>query len=118
MTGPDERTLSDPRLQIATEVLRVHRESYGTGGGNATVHLLEDSVIVVIDDLELTPMERGLVDGGQREQVRHMRALYEEAAARTYSAIVEHATGRRVSSFLSSMAVDSSYSVQVFRTAA
>lgn len=117
MTGPDERALSDPRAQIASEVLRVHQDSYGTGAGNVTVHLLDGSVVVLLDALELTRMEQGLIDAGRGETVRGMRTAFEETIGSTFTAIVEHATGRRVTSFLSSMSVESLYSVEVFRTA-
>jgi uncharacterized protein YbcI len=116
MTEPDQRTLVDPHAQIAAEIQRVHMESYGTGVGKVTVHLLEDSVFVLLDDLELTNLEQLLLEGGRVETVRHMRALFQETIETTFVAIIERATGRRVTSFLSNTSVEALYSVEVFRT--
>ena len=108
----------DPRGQIATEVLRVHHDSYGTGAGKVTVHLHDDSVFVLLDELELSAVEKTLLDGGRPETIRDMRAAFQLAIGDTFGAIVERATGRRVISFLSNTSIESLYSVEIFRLAA
>jgi uncharacterized protein YbcI len=110
--------LADPGAQIATEILRVHQDSYGTGAGKVTVHILDDAVFVLLDDLELSAIERTLLKGGREDSIAETRASFQEAIATTFRAIVERATGRTVTSFLSNTSVGSLYSVEVFRLAA
>ena len=109
--------LGDPRGQIAGDVRDVHRESYGTDAGEVTVHLLGDTVIVVLDELELSPAEKTLLEGGSYETVQEMRDQFQAAIGYTFSAIVERATGRRVTSFLSNTSIPARYSVEIFRLA-
>ena len=117
MTSPAEPAPGDPRDQIATEILRVHEESYGTGAGSVAVHILEDAVFVVLDELELSALERTLLDGGHDDVISDTRAAFQTAIEGTFGAIVERATGRRVTSFLSNTSVRSLYSVEIFRLA-
>ncbi len=111
----DDRAPSaeDVREEIAREILRVHQESYGTGG-RLDVQLSDDTVLIVID-VELTPAEQTLVDADQHEAVKTTREAYQEAIEPTFTAIVERATGRRVVSFLSAMNVGPLYSIEFFR---
>jgi uncharacterized protein YbcI len=108
-------TLDDAREQIATEVLQVHRESYGTGAGNVSVYIVDDTVFVTLDDLELTPLEMTLLEGDHAESVERTRSDFQAAIGSTFCAIIERATGRRVTSFLSTTSVPSRYSVEIFR---
>jgi uncharacterized protein YbcI len=101
--------------QISEELLQVHRESYGVGG-RVTTHVLDDSVLVVID-VDLTTAERTLLDAGQADAVKGLRESYQVAIAPTFKAVVERATGRRVDSFASHMSVEALYSIEFFRLA-
>lgn len=103
------------RTQIATEILRVHVSSYGTGAEDVVVHILEDIVLVLIDGLELSLVERTLIDGGDSATVLRTRAAFQEAIEPTFSQIVERATGRRVAGFLSTTSLDPLCSVELFR---
>lgn len=109
-TAPSAAQVRD---EIAREILRVHEDSYGTGG-NMTVHLSGDTVLIVID-VELTAAERTLIGASQHEAVKATREAYQQAIAPTFTAIVERATGRRVRSFISSMNVEPLYSIEFFR---
>ena len=106
---------ADGHEQIASEVLCVHRESYGTGAGSVVVHTLDDLVVVLLDELELSAGERLLLDNGHSENVLSMRSAFQQAIEPTFTAIIERATGRRVTSFLSTTHLDPSYSVEFFR---
>lgn len=110
--------LDDPdvaREQIAAEILEVHVNSYGTGAGKALVHVLDDLVMVWLDEIELSLAERTLIDGGHSESVLRTRAAFQEAIKPTFVAIVERATGRRVSGFLSTTSLAEMCSVELFR---
>ena len=101
--------------QIAEEVLRVHRDSYGTGADNVFVHQLEDLIVVVIDGLELTKAEETLIAGGFSGTVHRMRSEFQIEIGSTFTAIVERVTGRRVRSFLSNTDLEDLFSVEFFR---
>ena len=109
--------LADPRGQIAGDVLKVHQDSYGTGADSVTVLIHHDAVIVLLDGLELSPAERTLRDGGYGETVSRMREDFQSAIGATFIAIVERATGRTVTSFLSNTSLPALYSVEFFRLA-
>jgi len=116
MNLPDEATpaATDVVEEIEREVLRVHEESYGTGARATHVHLVGEFVLVVLD-VELTPAERTLIDAGRSETVKATRESYQLAIAPTFTAIVERATGRRVTGFLSAMSLDPIFSAEFFR---
>lgn len=107
--------LADPRGQIAGDILQVHQDSYGTGAGEVAVHILDDVVIVILDELELSPAEITLLEGGSREAVVTMREEFQSTIGATFGAIVERATGRRVTSFLSNTSLPARYSIEIFR---
>lgn len=114
---PGPEPSGDPHAQIAAEALRVHDETYGTSAERAVVHILDDVVIILLDGLDLPASERTLVDGGHHEVVLNTRAAFQREIAPTFKAIVERATGRRVTSFLSNTCLDTPYSVEIFRLA-
>jgi uncharacterized protein YbcI len=106
------------REEIAREMLRVHDEAYGeTSARDAKVYLMDDITLVVIDAVP-TPAEQILLDAGRGDAVRGTREAFQEAIAPTFTAIVERATGRRVISFLSRMALEPFESLEYFRLGA
>ena len=109
---PEETSL---HAQIAAEMLEVHETSFGSGAENVVVHIVEDLVLVILDELELSLTERTLIDGGDFDTVLKTRAAFQLAIETTFTAIVERATGRRVANFLSSTSLDPLYSVELFR---
>jgi uncharacterized protein YbcI len=106
--------LAQIEQQISDEIVRVHEESYGVGAERIATHYLEDVVFILID-VVLTPAEKTLLEGDQAEAVRTTRESYQVAIEPTFKAVVEHATGRRVESFVSRMNVTPPYSVEIFR---
>jgi uncharacterized protein YbcI len=102
---------------LATELLRIHRDSYGTGAGAATAHFTDDAVIVFLDDLELQRSEEFMIGAGEGQSVLDVRNHYQQAIETTFRAAVERATGRRVVSFVSATKLDPNYAVEVFRLA-
>jgi uncharacterized protein YbcI len=101
---------------IADELLRVHLDSYGTGASSIEV-LANDEMVLAVIDVELTPAEETLLAAGDADAVKVTREAFQQAIAPTFKAIVEHATGRKVHGFLSSMSVDPLYSIEFFRLA-
>jgi uncharacterized protein YbcI len=101
---------------ITSELVRIHEESYGAGAKAVRTYIHDDVVFVVLD-VEITEAERTLLGAGQQEAVRLTREKFQVAVAEIFVAVVERATGRRVSSFASRMNVDPVYSVEIFRLA-
>ena len=59
--------------------------------------------------------EQTLIDGGRSDTVLETRAAFQQAIEPTFSAIVERATGRRVTKFFSTQSLSSMSSVELFR---
>ena len=111
---PERTELDQARDQIAREIVRIHEDSYGVGVHRVAVEFLEDALLIVIDS-DLTVSERTLIDAGKRDIVRSVRRSFQEAIAPTFKAVVERATGRRVTTFLSEMSVEPAFSIEFFR---
>jgi uncharacterized protein YbcI len=111
----DHAPVQDVEVAIATELLRILEESYGSGAGSARAHIHDDSVVVFIDDLKLQRSEEFLVGAGEARAVTDVRHHYQQAIETTFRAAVERATGRRVISFASVTKLDPHYAVEIFR---
>ena len=109
-SAPEDRRAppqaEEVRSEIAREIVRIHEESYGTSARNPEVVVQGDWVIVILDDLELLPNEKFLVENGRGDVVTQVRRQYQEAIQSTFSAAVERATGRTVVGFISGTAAD------------
>jgi len=106
------------KAQIARELTRVHEDSYGEVAYNVEVGLHEGFVAVIME-LELSRAEVTLIDSGYSGSVKESRETFQLAIADTFTAIVERATGRRVSSFGSRTVLDEDppWSMEIFRLA-
>lgn len=112
---PTQREVHD---EVAREILRIHEESYGTGAGAARAVVLEDWVIVILDDLELLPSERFLVESGRHDAVAHVRTQYQHAIQSSFRAAIERATGREVIGYASTSSVEEPrFAAEVFKLA-
>ena len=85
------------RSDIASEIVRVHEESFGSGATDVEVHMLEDTILIILE-VEPTPVERTLLGASRGDAVKGTRETFQKAVAPAFKAIVEHATGRRVAS--------------------
>jgi uncharacterized protein YbcI len=120
---PDPQTseFAEPSVQqvadeISRDLLAIHRESYGRPASRAQTHVLGDTVIVVLDGLQLLPNEEFLIENGQAKAVNDVRVQYQKAIEPTFRAAVERATGRRVIGFTSQMQVEEPrFMTEIFR---
>ena len=113
-SGP---TTAEVASRISDEIASIHRESYGETVEAIQTHINEDSVVCVLD-ITLLPHEQTLLDHDRgQESIRMIRREYQEAIAPTFTAAVEHTTGRRVIGFLSETHLDPPFSVDFFRLA-
>ena len=107
----------DPSIEIAREVLKVHENSYGTGAESVEVYIHEDLIVVLLDEVGLSAGEKTMIMGGPPDIATNMRSAFQEEIGPIVSAIIERATGRRVSGFLSSTSLEPLFSVEIFRLA-
>ena len=119
--APSEDALGVPSAQeieesIAAQLLEIQERSYGRGASRAHSHLVGDTLIVVLDGLELLPNEELLIANGRRDAIHELRTRFQEAIADTYRAAVERATGRTVIAFTSNTHLDEPrFAVEIFR---
>ena len=110
--------MADPVTdEIARELLAVHEDSYGKSAQNVRVHLLENDVVVFLDGIELQRNEEFLIGSGRADLVLATRAGFQHSIETTFKAVVERATGRTVTAFLSATSLDPPFCVETFRLA-
>jgi uncharacterized protein YbcI len=113
VAGPSAEQVAE---QICRDLLAIHRNSYGHPAGDAQAHVLGDTVIVLLDGVELLPNEQVLADNGKSEAVDAVRSQYQKAIEPTFRAAVERATGRRVIGFASHFQMEEPrFMAEIFR---
>lgn len=109
-------TTQDVEESIARQLLAIHEESYGRGAGEVRTRFEGDTLIVVLEDLQLLPNEEYLIASGRKEAVLEVRTRFQQAIESTFRAAVERATGRSVTAFMSNTHLDEPrFSVEIFR---
>jgi uncharacterized protein YbcI len=86
--------------EISREVVRVHARFYGRGPTKARAIWRNDIVVVILEEI-FTKAETLLVEAGSFDQVRLHRQAFQDQVEPLFRNIVEQATGRSVSAFLS-----------------
>jgi uncharacterized protein YbcI len=113
LSAPTDRQVAD---EICRDLMEIHRASYGSAVTRAEAHVMGDTVIVLLDGLEMLPNEEFLIDNGHGEVVGSVRSQYQKAIEPTFSAAVERATGRRVTAFSSHVQVEEPrFMTEIFR---
>jgi uncharacterized protein YbcI len=118
MTEGHSAANRDAEQRISREFAALHEESYGQPPRNVRTHLLDDSVLCIID-IDLLPHERTLLDNGLgTESIHAVRTEFQRSIRSTFVAAVEHSTGRRVTGFISDTHLDPPFTIEFFRLAA
>jgi uncharacterized protein YbcI len=99
---------------ISQQIAAIHVESYETPVKGAVTHVLEDLVVVVLD-IELSPIEKRMIEFGRGNLVHELRHAVQTAEEPSFTAVVERATGRRVVAFASHTHVEPPFVAEVFR---
>ncbi len=72
--------------------------------------------MVILDDLELLPNERFLLENGNADTVMQVRSQYQQAIRATFSAAIERATGRSVIGFASTTSIEEPrFAAEIFK---
>lgn len=118
MQGPEDRPGTVAAVEkLSRELLAIHVDGYGVGADEVNVEISEDSVVAFLDGLQFQKVEEFLVEEGKEESVLALRHEYQRYMEPAFRAAVERATGRTVTSFLSSTHLDPAWSVEIFRLA-
>jgi uncharacterized protein YbcI len=113
VSAPTHQQVAD---EICRDMMEIHRQSYGRPAASAQAHFLADTVIVLLDGLQLLPNEEFLIDNGHWEAVDNVRTQYQKAIEPTFRAAVERATGRRVIGFSSHVQIqEPRFMTEIFR---
>lgn len=113
MIHPSPEAVADA---VCRDILAIQLDSYGRGADDVKAHVLDDTLIVILEGLELLPNEEFMIERGQAEAVRELREHFQQAIESTFRAAVERATGRRVIGFASHVQLDEPrFSVEIFR---
>jgi uncharacterized protein YbcI len=99
---------------ISEQITTIHTESYDTPVKRAVTHVLDDLVIVVLD-IELSMIERRMIEFGNGHLVHELRHAVQLAEAASFKAVVERATGRRVVAFASHTHLEPPFASELFR---
>ena len=98
---------------ISNALTRNHREHFGRGAGSVKTIINRGFVVTFLEDI-YTPLERTLIDGGQRHLVVEARIAFQAMMRDTYIGVVEEITGRKVRAFLSQVHIDPDIAAEVF----
>ena len=107
--GRDRRTAQ----AISNAITRLQREHYGRGPDSVRTVIGYDHIICFLEN-SFMPVERTLLDAGEKEAVRETRLAFQRAMESIFVATVEEITGRKVRAFLSQVSLDPDISVEVF----
>jgi uncharacterized protein YbcI len=110
----DTRVSGQTLARVTGGIVQIYAQQYGKGPVQARSHLVGDGVLCVLQDA-LTVAELTLVCRGQGEAVHTMRRAWQDAMQDDFEEVVEAATGRRVSAFLSQVSLEPDMHIEYFR---
>lgn len=113
--GPEAGPRQGEELaEVTNGIVRLFSEYYGRGPTRAKTYVLEDRYLVTVLGDTMTTVERTLVDTGHADLVRQVRLTFQEAMADSFKAVVEQATGRRVTSYHSQLLTEPDVGFEFF----
>jgi uncharacterized protein YbcI len=98
---------------ISTQLVQLHRRYYGKGPTKAKTHLVDDTVISILQG-GFTTIEQTLIEQGNHEPVYQMRRTFQEVMEDQFRSIVEDALGRRVIAYMSQVHENPDLAVEFF----
>ena len=110
---PTEDVAGSVGLVISNGITKLHRQYYGRGAAKARTLVGRDHVVVFMDDI-YTTVERTLIDAGNFDSVAATRQAFQQVMREPFSAVVENATGRTVTAFMSQVHKNPDLSVEMF----
>jgi uncharacterized protein YbcI len=86
---------------------------YGRGPTKAKSHFVDDLVVCVLWN-GFTTVERTLLGRGKAAAVEDFRRAFQTTMREQFTAVVEEATGRQVSAYMSQVHVNPNVAVELF----
>lgn len=108
-----ESTRGEMLARISTGLVQLHSRYYGKGPTKAKTHMVNDTVISILQG-GFTTVERTLIDQGNADAVYAMRRSFQMAMEEPFRAVVEEATGRKVIAYMSQIHEDPDFAVEIF----
>ena len=105
------------RARLATAagnaITRLHRDHYGRGATTTRTVYQRNYLLVFLEDI-YTPVERTLIDAGNREDVRRTRQVFQDTMRERFVESIEEITGRRVIQFMSQVSFEPDMAAEIF----
>ena len=112
--NPNDKPAPGSRaVAISNAIVRMHRDYYGRGATRARTVIQRNYVVTFLEDI-YTPLERTLIDAGERDQVFTTRLAFQRAMEGKFSAAVEDIMGRKVIAFMSQVHFEPDMSAEIF----
>lgn len=87
--------------QVSTELVRLYKDQFGRGPTRVRTRWAGPDVLVATLEDTLTKSERMMVEMGEHQRLRDVRAFFQYARAREFCEPIERHTGRKVRAFVS-----------------
>ena len=108
-----QRVHSEITREISEHMGRLQSEYYGRGPLKAKCYYTDDLVVVRLDET-FTRAEKTLLDRGEKDTIQMIRRRFQQHMEGEFKAIIEQATGREVTIFLSETNIEKDVSVEIF----
>src|SRR5262249_12604162 len=99
--------------QISTGLVQLHSRYYGKGPTKAKTHVVNDTVVSILQG-GFTTVERTLLDTGDAQSVLQVRSSFQHAMEDEFRRVVEEATGRKVIAYMRQAQVDPALAFELF----
>jgi uncharacterized protein YbcI len=112
---PKGKGKGDVRAAINDGLVALHTRFYGKGPTAAKSHYLErDDAVICFMWEGFTTVEETLIAVGRGDSVADQRRSFQAAMEEEFTAVVEAATGRTVSAYLTQVHIDPNLVVEIF----
>lgn len=106
---PDGEALS----AISNGLAHLHMRFFGRGPAKAKTIVVDDLVVCVLWD-GFTTVELTLLKRGEKNAVEAFRRTFQSTMETQFTEVVEQATGRQVSAYMSQVHVDPDVAIELF----
>jgi uncharacterized protein YbcI len=107
------RGRGDVVAEISNGLVALHMKYYGKGPREAKTHLVDDTVICILRE-GFTSVEQTLIEADRGQTVRDMRANFHGVKQDEFIEVVESATGRSVTAYMSQLHMGPDLAVEIF----
>jgi uncharacterized protein YbcI len=98
---------------ITDGIVALHTRFYGKGPTRAKSHYMDDAVVCFLWE-GFTKVEETLIATGRGEAVADLRRTFQAAMREEFTSVVEQATGRPITAYLSQVNIDPNLAVEIF----